>query len=60
MRNIKHIKHLWARAGFGLRFEDLKELENIPVKHAVTQLLNAAVWSKMPATAPIMARLIIF
>jgi uncharacterized protein (DUF1800 family) len=42
MSNIKQIKHLWARAGFGLRFEDLKELENVPVTHAVTQLLNAA------------------
>jgi len=42
MRNIKQIKHLWARAGFGLRFEDLKALENVSVKHAVTQLLNVA------------------
>jgi uncharacterized protein (DUF1800 family) len=40
MGNLKQVKHLWARAGFGLRFEDLKGLENMPLKHAIKQLLN--------------------
>jgi uncharacterized protein (DUF1800 family) len=40
MSNIKQIKHLWARAGFGMRFADLKKLENVSVKHAVKKLLN--------------------
>jgi uncharacterized protein (DUF1800 family) len=42
MNNIKQLKHLYARAGFGLRFEDLKALENLSVKQAVKGLLNAA------------------
>lgn len=41
MNNIKQLKHLWARAGFGLRFEDLNSLENVPVKHAVKKLFDA-------------------
>ncbi len=41
MDNIKQLKHLWARAGFGLRFEDLNSLENVTIKHAVKQLLDA-------------------
>jgi uncharacterized protein (DUF1800 family) len=40
MGNIKQLKHLWARAGFGMRFEDMKSYENIPVKYAVKQLLD--------------------
>ncbi len=40
MNHISQIKHLWARAGFGMRFEDLKALEHVSVKHAVKQLLN--------------------
>lgn len=42
MSDIKKIKHLFSRAGFGMRFEDLKELENVSVKHAVERLFNAA------------------
>ncbi len=42
MGNINQVKHLWARAGFGLRFEDAKLIENVPVKRAVKQLFNAA------------------
>ncbi len=41
MGNINQVKHLWARAGFGLRFEDAKALENVPVKRAVKQLFDA-------------------
>ena len=41
MNNIKHIKHLYERAGFGMRFEDLKKLDNAPVKHAVKELLSS-------------------
>jgi uncharacterized protein (DUF1800 family) len=41
MNNIRQVKHLWARAGFGMRFEDLKELENVSIKHAVKKLFDA-------------------
>ncbi|MDP9048640.1 MAG: DUF1800 family protein, partial [Bacteroidota bacterium] len=47
MNNIKQVKHLWARAGFGMRFEELKELENISIKHAVKKLFDA------PAAQPV-------
>jgi len=42
MNNVKPLKHLFARAGFGLRFGDMKVYENIPVKHAVKNLLNTS------------------
>ena len=42
MSNIKQVKHLVARAGFGMRFEDLSELGNVSVKHAVKALFKAA------------------
>src|ERR1700726_334221 len=42
MNNIKQVKHLLARAGFGMRFEDLKNYENVSAKHAVKTLFNAA------------------
>jgi uncharacterized protein (DUF1800 family) len=42
MDNTKQIKHLFARAGFGLRFEDLKAFENVTVKHAVKNLLDSS------------------
>jgi len=42
MSNIKQLKHLWSRAGFGLRFDDLAGLEDATVKHAVKQLFDAA------------------
>ncbi|MDB5124464.1 MAG: hypothetical protein JWP94_2593 [Mucilaginibacter sp.] len=41
MNNIRQVKHLWARAGFGMRFEDLKELEHASIKHAVKKLFGA-------------------
>ncbi|MDB5018712.1 MAG: hypothetical protein JWQ84_3544 [Mucilaginibacter sp.] len=40
MNNIKQVKHLYARAGFGMRFEDLKTIENESVKHAVKGLFS--------------------
>ncbi len=42
MNNSKQLKHLWARAGFGMRFDDLKEHENTSVAHAVKYLLNTS------------------
>ena len=42
MDNLKQIKHLYSRAGFGLRFEDLPVLTNVSVKDAVKGLLDAA------------------
>ncbi|GAC1303557.1 MAG: DUF1800 domain-containing protein [Mucilaginibacter sp.] len=41
MNNIRQVKHLWARAGFGMRFEDLKEMEHASIKHAVKKLFGA-------------------
>jgi uncharacterized protein (DUF1800 family) len=41
MNNTKQLKHLLARAGFGMRFEDLKGMENVPVKQAVKELFEA-------------------
>jgi uncharacterized protein (DUF1800 family) len=38
MDNIKQIKHLHARAGFGMRFEDLKGSGNVTIKQAVKGL----------------------
>ena len=40
MNNSKQLKHLWARAGFGMSFEDLKEHDNTSINHAVKSLLN--------------------
>jgi uncharacterized protein (DUF1800 family) len=40
MNNLKQIKHLTARAGFGMRFEDLKENENLSIKQAVKKLFK--------------------
>ena len=41
MNNTKQFKHLYARAGFGMRFEDSKTFENADIKHAVKKLLAA-------------------
>lgn len=41
MNNSKQLKHLLSRAGFGMRFEDLKSFGNASVKHQVKELLNA-------------------
>src|ERR1700744_6530872 len=40
MNNDKQLKHLWARAGFGMRFEDLKKFKNETVKRAVKHLFK--------------------
>ncbi len=42
MNNARNIKHLYARAGFGIRFEDLHEHENWSVKKAVRKLFKAS------------------
>jgi uncharacterized protein (DUF1800 family) len=42
MSDLKQIKHLFARAGFGLRFEDLHEDRNISVKKAVKRLFKTS------------------
>ena len=41
MDNLKQLKHLYSRAGFGLRFEDLRTVNGLPVKQAVKGLLAA-------------------
>ncbi|RWY55888.1 DUF1800 domain-containing protein [Mucilaginibacter gilvus] len=40
--SVKHIRHLYARAGFGIRFEELKQVENLSVKQAVAGLFKAS------------------
>jgi hypothetical protein len=40
MDNLKQIKHLYARAGFGMRFEDRKEAASRSVKQAVNSLFK--------------------
>ncbi|MEO7211715.1 DUF1800 domain-containing protein [Mucilaginibacter sp.] len=40
--SIKYIRHLYARAGFGIRFEELKQAENLSVKQAVAGLFKAS------------------
>lgn len=40
MHNLKQIKHLFARAAFGLRFEDVKRFESMPVKRIVKNLFS--------------------
>jgi uncharacterized protein (DUF1800 family) len=42
MDNFKQIKHLYARAGFGLRFEDRKVNEHLSVKKAVKDLFKTS------------------
>jgi uncharacterized protein (DUF1800 family) len=42
MDKVKQIKHLFSRAGFGLRFEDLATLGHTTVKHAVKSLMDAS------------------
>ena len=40
MDNTKKIRHLYSRAGFGLRFQDLRMAEHSTVKQAVDQLFK--------------------
>ena len=42
MNNSRHIKHLYARAGFGIRFEDLHDHENWTIKKSVRKLFKAS------------------
>jgi len=42
MNNARYIKHLYARAGFGIRFEDLHDHENWSTKKAVRKLFQAS------------------
>jgi uncharacterized protein (DUF1800 family) len=42
MNNARHIKHLYARAGFGIRFEDLQDHENWSIKKTVRKLFKAS------------------
>lgn len=40
MDHVKQVKHLFARAAFGMRFEDLKQYKGMPVKKAVKSLFD--------------------
>ena len=42
MDNLRQIKHLYSRAGFGLRFEDMQAFTNVSVIDAVKSLLDVA------------------
>ncbi|MDB5001829.1 MAG: hypothetical protein JWQ34_54 [Mucilaginibacter sp.] len=42
MSNSKQIKHLYARAGFGIRFEDLHDKQNWSIRKSVRKLLKAS------------------
>jgi len=42
MANLKQIKHLTSRAGFGMCFDEFKAAENTPVKQAVKDLFKAS------------------
>jgi uncharacterized protein (DUF1800 family) len=42
MDNSRQIKHLYARAGFGIRFEDLHDQENWSIKKAVKKLFKSS------------------
>jgi uncharacterized protein (DUF1800 family) len=42
MNNYRQLKHLYARAAFGIRFEDLHDHENWSVKKAVRKLFKAS------------------
>jgi uncharacterized protein (DUF1800 family) len=42
MANLKQIKHLTSRAGFGLSFDDLKAAQSQTVKQAVADLFKAS------------------
>ena len=42
MDNSRQLKHLWARAGFGMRFEDWQKFKNESIKCAVKRMLKDA------------------
>src|SRR5580692_6885527 len=42
MDNSRNIKHLYSRAGFGIRFEDLHDKENWSIKKTVKKLFEVS------------------
>lgn len=46
MNNARQIKHLYARAGFGIRFEDLHNRANWSVKKTVKNIFESSVASQ--------------
>jgi hypothetical protein len=42
MDSTKKIAHLYARAGFGLRFADLQQVQHFTVKQTTDQLFKAS------------------
>ncbi|MBC7400204.1 MAG: hypothetical protein H7289_09685, partial [Mucilaginibacter sp.] len=42
MANLKQIKHLTSRAGFGMGFDELNAAETITVKQAIKDLFKAS------------------
>ncbi|MFI5157933.1 MAG: DUF1800 family protein [Sphingobacteriales bacterium] len=40
MKNIKQIKHLFARAGFGMRFDDLRKYKNASINNVLKELFK--------------------
>ncbi|HZX58370.1 MAG TPA: DUF1800 domain-containing protein [Mucilaginibacter sp.] len=42
MNDLKQVKHLYSRAGFGLGFSDLKKAEHTSTKKAVKQLFSSS------------------
>jgi uncharacterized protein (DUF1800 family) len=47
MDNSRQIKHLYARAGFGIRFEDLHDHANWSVKKMVKKLFESSAYIQM-------------
>lgn len=46
MNNARQIKHLYARAGFGIRFEDLHDYANWSIKKTVKKLFETSAVSQ--------------
>src|SRR6185312_15681739 len=46
MNNARQIKHLYARAGFGIRFEDLHDRANWSIKKTVKKLFETSAVSQ--------------
>lgn len=42
MDNLRQVKHLYARAGFGLRFDEMHTARNLTINHALTALFKAS------------------
>jgi uncharacterized protein (DUF1800 family) len=52
MSNSKQVKHLWVRAGFGMRFEDFNEYGNSSINHVVKHLLKGESTSTAISAVP--------